>query len=64
MIDSKGVKRLIGYHEGILFQHRLYLSPDVRVLEEQTIEALKELKEIQGGKLIHLIPSGPPQNES
>lgn len=38
----------IQYHESALFHDKWLMSPSVLVLEEKTLQYLKELKEIRG----------------
>jgi hypothetical protein len=46
-MEVKELDGLIRFHQDGLDQHRFMLSPDAIYLEEQTIEALKELKELK-----------------
>jgi len=42
-MEEKEIKQLIRYHQTGLNQHRQHMNPSSEYLEEQTVNALKEL---------------------
>jgi len=48
-MEAKEIESLIRFHQAGLDQYRQHISPAAQYLEEQTIKALKELKEKEKG---------------
>lgn len=46
-MDKHRLEVIIRYHQDMLDEHGLYISSAAKILEKETIAALKELKTIQ-----------------
>lgn len=46
-MEAKELEALIRFHEAGLSQYRQYINPAAQYLEEQTIKALGELRDIE-----------------